>query len=191
MSEQNQAPAPKRQVQPGDHDSSTGKWTIDGFGEKPKLRIRLYLNATLDSEKEDYLKYVADCKAKDIKPEPQTKYPHIVDAVFKSYSDMFDYARISAGWTAGKMAREGDLPINADFDDTPGKKGAQKFTLHEGAEIPSISFPPERRARTQKSLQEQMAELPAEEQMKLMREQTKALNLTREQLLAMLDNSED
>ena len=177
MAEQRKTAAPKREVRPDVHDSSTGEWTIKGFGKKPDLRIRLYLNATLDSEKEAYKKYVADCKQKGISPEPQKKYPHVVDAVFSSYSDMFEYAKISAGWTAGKMARDGDLPINADFDDTPGKKGDQKFTLHKSAEVPEIQFPPERRPRTQKTLQQQVAELPEDQKIAFLKAMAAELGL--------------
>lgn len=186
MAEQSKTPQPKRQTNPKIYDAATGPWKIEGYGRKPELRLRLCFQSILESEKADYAKYVEDCKAKGEKPEPQTKYPYIVEATFDNWSDMFKYAETSVGWRLGKMAREGEFEINAIFDDSNGEKGDARFKRITDAEVPIVEFPPERRARTQKSMSKEFDEKPREEQLDFLKQKAQQLGLTLDELRALL-----
>lgn len=187
MAEQTKTPQPKRQTNPKVYDASTGPWKIEGYGRKPELKLRICITSILASEKDDYEKYVADCKAQGVKPDPQTKYPYIVDAVFTEWAELFEYAETSCTWHIGKLAREGKLDINATYDDTPGLKGDARFTRIKDAIVPEIAFPPVRQPRgPQKSMEQQFQAKPREEQLAFLTSQAKALGISLDDFKKML-----
>ena len=129
-------------------------WEIKGTGIKPSLTFVIERDAKLDAENNGDWHSITN---------PQPKYQYVIEVTWTDWATLFEQAKISTGWSVGKLCREGEFTPNAHKDD----KG--KIILNEGAEPIKLELPLPRRARTVRKLtpEEMVAQMSPEEKARL------------------------